>query len=244
MENDVGHFIDKMPTIEPVTADEHARAMVPITFRNLTENLEEENRSKLFTGRIDEMCKAMKSFLVMVFGDKVLQKTEVTFEMVTTNSPEDLLARANDLEGTNVSLAEVSVFRGAFVVMLTQDLKNHAKWQAWLDTPENPHITLAYIGSVNMKNLSTLQQNLIIEALRCLAVLGLSSPEKLKSLADFVRPLVKETLVLSSQIENVDRDLKNILQDGSRSDRPERTGPARIGLKTCIFLGRAAFYLV
>ena len=199
---------------EPVTADEpepDARAIVPLKFLNLTENVK-ERRSKLLTGEILERCGYLRFFLLLVFGEEMVQeqrmKTHV--ELVKINQPEGLpvLARANALDGRDVSLEVMTVIGGAFVVSLENQLKKDAQWMSWPDRAESPHITLAFIGKKNMDRLWTLQKALVCQTLKYLAIYGEGSFVKLEKAVRHVRRFV----VSSSppRRELIDKAIKEI----------------------------------
>ena len=193
-------------------------AIVSLRFKTLTKNGEVQSYLR---GVIMKKCDLLRSFLLLVFGDKVQEQGGFHFRLVSTSTPKGLpvLDRANALEGTKVSMTEASILDGAFVVNLTEQLKNNAEWMSWPDTPEDPHITLASIGG-EMQWLAQNQQTLVLGALSSLAELavdGVDSFSKLARVANLVRPHVEKPCLFSSRVLETISEISKILETRTTS---------------------------
>ena len=191
-------------------------AIVPMRFENLTKNENENQSMMLLTGPIVQKCDLLRGFLVLVFGDKVQeQKMGFYTELVAMERPEGppVLDRANALEGFEVSMAEVAVLNGAFVVDLGQ-LENYAEWKTWPNTPQAPHITLAFIGEEKMGGLSLDLKILVLRALGFLASLAMDEEhlfEKLAKVVNVVRLYVDDPSPNSDQIYEAMNEIADII---------------------------------
>ena len=136
--------------------------IVPIEFTNPSDK---EIRFRFLCGLILEKAEFLRDFLKEVLADMVYeQKLPFRVELLSKRTTEGLplLERSIILQGLEVSMANIGIIRGAFVVWLPQ-LEKHPMWKIWPDTPKDPHITLAFIGD-NMYNITAIQKNLILLA--------------------------------------------------------------------------------
>ena len=162
--------------------------MVPITFKYSGNNNEEEVTSKILSGAIALKAAFLRDFLVTLFGERVEEQTmffNIDLLAQETTDGLSLLKRAKALTGVVVSMAMVCPLDGAFVVRLPQ-LKEHPGWKTWSNTPEDPHITLAFIED-DLNDLPMIQRRLICLALSKLAGLAVDNADSYTLREDVVR---------------------------------------------------------
>ena len=162
-------------------------AMVQVMFKHSAENVN-ESTSMVLTGALVEKADFLRDCLKLIFGDKVQKQRKFCHIDLLSRKRygPPLLERAKILTGTPVSMANVGIRGGAFIVQL-QQLKEHPEWENWPDTPETPYITLAFIGKNEMDNLSRHKKSLVLAALREVAELAVNETTKRDRIAHVVR---------------------------------------------------------
>ena len=155
-------------------------ALLPIEFRSDKDNAG-ERRSMILSGYIADKAIFLRDAILLIFRDKV-QEQQMFFHIElmsaeTTIGP-PLLERAKALEALNtvVCMGNVGELDGAIVVRVPQ-VTEHPEWNTWLDTPQDPHITLAVLGEKEMEDLPVCLKSLVFLVLRGLAKLGVRKPE-------------------------------------------------------------------